>query len=324
MRVRALSGLRQFQEAPRQTPSPGGRICAQHERAQMFHFGSETESPHPRSPVLFVPSLINAPQVLDLAPDNSLLRFLALRGHDIYQVDWGSPDAAERDLDIGGHVTALLLPLIAQLSQPPILVGYCLGGTMAIGAANLTSVAGLVSLAAPWHFSAYSDAFRQQSRESWQGIERLCGHLGVMPIECLQNGFWSLDPARTIRKYADFGDLPPDDPRRAAFLRVEDWANEGAPLTLAAGRNLLCDFYGADLPGRGAWRIGRHIVDPMAPGCATFAVSSTTDRIVPHESAPNASARLTLDLGHVGMIVSRSAPDRLWKPLSEWLSAHGA
>jgi polyhydroxyalkanoate synthase len=30
-----------------------------------------------------------------------------------------------------------------------------------------------------------------------------------------------------------------------------------------------------------------------------------------------------LRLGHVGMIVGRSAPDSLWKPLSEWLTAQG-
>ena len=51
-------------------------------------------------PVVFVPSLINPPHVLDLAEANSLLRWLAAQGVRPLLVDWGTPAPAERDLTL--------------------------------------------------------------------------------------------------------------------------------------------------------------------------------------------------------------------------------
>lgn len=271
-----------------------------------------------------MPSLINPPDVLDIAPDNSLLRHLASLGHWVHRIDWGAPTAADRDQDIAGHVTEILLPLIAGLPAPPVLVGYCLGGTLAIAAASLAPCRAVATIAAPWFFTGYPDSFRQQTRDAWTTCEPACRQLGVMPMEVLQAGFWSLDPERTIAKYADFADLAEDDPRHDAFLRLEDWVNEGAPLTYGAGRNLIVDFYGGDVTGRGDWSVGGTIIDPASLPCPSFAIASTTDRVVPHAATPPAGDLLSLDLGHVGMIVGRSAPARLWAPLSTWLCNQGA
>src|SRR3546814_13425378 len=57
----------------------------------------------------------------------------------------------------------------------------------------------------------------------------VCERLGYVPMEVLQSGFWALDPARTIRKYAAFADLPEKSDEAQGFVRLEDWANEGAP-----------------------------------------------------------------------------------------------
>lgn len=273
--------------------------------------------------MLFIPSLINAPDVLDLAPDNSLLRFLSDAGHDVYQIDWGCPAPEDRDQDIGGHVTQLLLPLIASLPRPPALVGYCLGGTMAIAAAILAPCRALATIAAPWRFDAYPDSFRDNTRQTWTAAQPMCRDLGLMPMEILQQGFWSLDPRRTIEKYAAFADMAADDRRHDGFLLVEDWVNEGAPLTYAAGRDLIEHFYGANWPGSGQWTIKGKVIDPASHAGPSLAIASVTDRIVPGEARPPADQEILLQLGHVGMIVGRAAPDALWKPLSAWLKAQG-
>ncbi|CAN5157833.1 hypothetical protein BH10PSE13_BH10PSE13_09840 [soil metagenome] len=270
-----------------------------------------------------MPSLINSPDVLDISPDNSLLRYLTAQGHDIYQIDWGSPGQADSQQDIGGYATQLLLPLVARMPRPPILVGYCLGGTIAIAAASLIPCTALATIAAPWFFNAYPETFRNETHGAWMQAEPVCRNLGVMPMEVLQAGFWSLDPRRTISKYADLADLPEGDPRFASFLLLEDWVNEGAPMTLAAGHDLIENFYGADMPGKGQWIVDGRRIDPAALPFPTLAISSSTDLIVPHEARPPATQCIRLDLGHVGMIVGRSARHQLWEPLSAWLSAQG-
>src|SRR3546814_3068565 len=86
-------------------------------------------------------------------------------------------------------------------------------------------------------------------------------------MEVLQSGFWALDPARTIRKYAAFADLPEKSDEAQGFVRLEDWANEGAPLTYAAGCDLFERLYRANETANGQWRVGGRIVDPSRLDC---------------------------------------------------------
>lgn len=313
-----MAGLSAYQRAPRAPASPPRPIVASAAgTALRDHRGPASAGP----PIVFVPSLINPPRVLDLSPDNSLISWLAGRGHWPLLVGWGEPAPTDRHLDIGGHVTDRLLPLIAALPEPPVLVGYCLGGTMAMAAAQLAPVAGLAMIAAPWRFSGFSDAARGDIADLWTAAEPACDRLGLMPMEVLQTGFWRLDPQRTLDKYARFAALDADSDAAAAFVALEDWSNQGAPLTYAAGRELFDDFYDADLPGTGRWRVGGRAIDPTALTCPAVEFVSAGDRIVPAASSAMLPDRRVLGAGHVGMVVGSRAHEQLWAPLDDWLSA---
>lgn len=270
--------------------------------------------------VVFVPSLINPPLVLDLAEETSLLRWLARQGVRPLLVDWGAPTSDDRAQDVTAHIEELLLPLLATLDRPPALVGYCLGGTMATAAASAIRTAGLVTIAAPWRFEAYGDALEPISA-LWDQAHATCEQLGLVPMEVLQSGFWQLDPKRTIAKFERFARLAPDSDEARAFVALEDWANGGAPLTFAAGRQLFDDFFVADLPGNGRWRLAGRSIDPDALDIPTLSFVSTTDRIVPAASAARIGEVRELAMGHVGMIVGGRAKDALWQPLADWLTA---
>lgn len=311
-RTAALAGLRAYQAAPRTAPPPPRPAVAAAGRARLRDYGGRGW------PVVFVPSLINPPQVLDLARGRSLLRWLARQGVRPLLVDWGCPDVAARGQDIDAHVTDLLLPLLRSLPRPPILVGYCLGGTIATAAAALHPVAGLATIAAPWHFSAYGDAAAPIST-MWDQAQPVCEVLGLVPMEVLQSGFWQIDPGRTVAKFERFGRLSPRSAAARSFVVLEDWANAGAPLTYAAGRQLFDDFYAADLPGRGGWRIGETVIDPATIAVPRIAFASTADRIVPAATTAACPDTRQLAIGHVGMIVGSHARDALWAPLADWL-----
>jgi polyhydroxyalkanoate synthase subunit PhaC len=318
-RTAVLAGLAAYQRAPRPPARPPRPVLAQAGSTTLRdHRGAASRG----RPVVFVPSLINPPRVLDLSAGNSLLGWLADRGLSPMLVDWGEPMPAERGLDIGGHVTERLLPLLAALDEPPILVGYCLGGTIAMAASALTPLAGLALIAAPWRFSGFSDRARADIADLWIAAEPACDTLGLVPMEVLQSGFWRLDPERTLDKYARFAEVDPVSEAAAAFVALEDWTNQGAPLTYAAGRELFDDFYDADLPGTGRWRVGGRIADPRALDCPAVEFVSSTDRIVPAASSATLTDRRLLGAGHVGMIVGSKAHAALWAPLADWLSGH--
>lgn len=314
--TRALAGLRAYQDAPREAPMPTMPAVAQAGRATLRDYGGSGR------PVVFVPSLINPPGILDLSAETSLLRWLATQGMRPLLVDWGTPGAEDRDLDLAGHVETLLVPLLQSLGEPPVLVGYCLGGTLAIAAAARTPVAALVSIAAPWHFSGYGAQSQAAMAAMWAAAAPVSAALGMLPIEVLQAGFWQLDPARTIAKYEAFGARPPDSAAARAFVRLEDWANTGAPLPHAAARALFEECIAQDRPGAGRWRVGDAIVDPLRLGCPAIEFVSLNDRIVPAATAIGLPDRRDLALGHVGMIVGTRARTALWHPLAAWIGTH--
>jgi polyhydroxyalkanoate synthase len=315
--ARALRGLRAYQEAERPAPASPMPAVAEALGATLRDYGGSGP------PVVFVPSLINPPNILDLS-GNSLLRWLAESGHHPYLVDWGWDVSARAALSVAGHVEAVLLPLLRSLGGAPSLVGYCLGGTMAIAAAAHLPVGSVATIAAPWHFSAYPAPAQAMLAALWDQGRPTAERLGVFPMELLQSAFWSLDPGRTIAKFERFADMDPGSAEAKAFVLLEDWANDGPPIGREAARELFEGLFRADLAGTGAWQVQGAPVRPESLPCPLLAIVSTVDRIVPAESAIGLGQRIEIAKGHVGMIVGRGARETLWQPLGAWLSRTAA
>ncbi len=311
--ARVLAGLRRYQAAPVATPRPARPVVAQIGGVTLRDFGGSGRA------VVVVPSLINPPSVLDLAPGNSLLDGLAARGLRPLLVDWGETEP----LGLAALMETRLVPLIAGLGVPVALAGYCLGGTLALGAAAMLAprVSRLALLATPWHFDGYDTAARDGLARWWAGAGPLAASLGALPMDLLQPAFWELDSASLAAKYEKFAGLPAG-PEAEAFVTLEDWSNTGQPLSLAAARGLAEDLFAADQPGRGAWQIAGTGVDPARIRIPILDVVAGRDRIVPPGAALSTRGIGTpqlLDAGHVGMVVGGRAPGLLWDPLAAWL-----
>jgi polyhydroxyalkanoate synthase len=136
-------------------------------------------------------------------------------------------------------------------------------------------------------------------------------------MEVLQAAFWSLDPARTVRKFAEFGRLDPQGAEARRFVALEDWANAGEPLPYPAARELIEDLFGAGLPGTDAWQVGGQVVTDALP-VPLLNVLAANDRISPREAAPSGE-QAEVPAGHVGMVVG-SARGRLHALLKAFLT----
>ncbi len=313
--AKVLRGIAAYGAAPRR-PAPLRRVMASCGRARLLTVGDEGP------PVVLVPSLINPSAVLDLDAERSLLAYLGTIGRRAMLVDWGTPAPADAKLDIAGHIETLLLPLLADIGEPVHLVGYCLGGTMSVAAAQLAPVRSLTLLATPWRFAQYPATARTELGILWQNNRAVVDVLGLMPIELLQTAFWSLDPERTLAKYAALADLAADDPALAAFAALEDWANDGAPLTAAAADDLFVRLIASDEPGRGVWRVGGETIDPARLTCPAFQITASNDRIAPAATASEAIREQASDSGHVGIVVGSRAESQCWRPLLDWTALH--
>jgi len=262
-----------------------------------------------------VPSLINPPRILDLDEEVSLTGAIATMGRRVLLLDWGKADERS-ELSVAAHVEQLLLPLLRSISEPVALIGYCLGGTMAIAAANLAPVERLVTLAAPWNFKRYPESSHRALQDMWRHSKGAAKGLGALPMEVLQAAFWSLDPERTVRKFAEFGRLDPASAEARRFVELEEWANEGEPLPYAAARELVEELFGEDRPGSGAWTIGqRRMIDELP--IPSLHLTAERDLIAPPQTAA-AGEIVAIPTGHVGMIVG-SARVRLHQELGRFL-----
>lgn len=312
---KALAGLKIYGEAPR---------SAREQRPVLFRAGraSLLDGGGAGPVVVLVPSLINSSVVLDLDRERSLLDNLAAHGFHPLLVDWGCPTPDDAPQTIGDHVTDMLVPLIDAVGEPVHLVGYCLGGTMALAAAALRQVRSLTLLATPWHFARYPTEAQAAMARLWADNADAVAAMGLAPIELLQSAFWGLDPARTVAKFAALAGRHPNDPNVANFVAVEDWANSGAPLTAAATAELFGWLGGADKPGRGQWMLGGKAIHPARLHCPSLHLTALQDRIAPAATAPDAIRARACPSGHVGMIVGSRAEDGCREPLRDWLAQH--
>jgi polyhydroxyalkanoate synthase len=307
----ALAGLRAYEQAPRRN-----RPAAKPELARV---GGASLRDHGGGgpPAVLVPSLINPPRILDLDEDVSLTAAIAQMGRRTLLLDWGK--ASERSaLSVAGHTEEILLPLLRSIGEPVALVGYCLGGTMAIGAANRVAVDRLVTLAAPWNFGRYPDAPRAALRDMWLQSKCAARSLGALPMEVLQAAFWSLDPERTVRKFAEFGRLAISSGEARRFVELEEWANEGEPLPYPSAKELLEDLFEKNVPGSGTWLVdGKRTSDTIT--APALHLTAQRDLIAPPQTVASGNS-LAIPSGHVGMIVG-SARHQTHEALKAFLAA---
>ena len=325
-----LTGVERYRGHPYRRQTESGAAVWSSGTTKLYDFGGFGENGG--RPLLLVPSLVNRAYILDLLPQRSFARWLAQNGFWPFLLDWDAPGLQERQFDLSDYVTgrldAALDAVIELTGERPALVGYCMGGLLALALAQRRSesVSGLALLATPWDFHAG----RRMQAEAMAGVAAALHGLmtmtGELPVDIIQTLFASLDPVLAERKFVGFAALDPDSEKASEFVALEDWLNDGVPLAAPVAQECLAGWYGENTPATGQWRIGGDPVDPSAIDMPSLSVIPANDRIVPPDSALALSAALpqsqTLrpNAGHIGMVVSRGVERTLWPEIAGWLA----
>lgn len=285
-------------------------------------------------PLLMVPSLVNRAYVLDLAEGQSLARYLAGQNLRPLLLDWGEPGDAELRFDLDAYIARLNRALnhVRQSSGcAPLLLGYCMGGNLALAAAlrSPEDVAALALLATPWDFHA--GGAHQAAL-----VQALAPNLVPPPVkddepppaldvDVLQGFFWALDPLSALKKFSMFVGMPEGGEGERRFVAMEDWINDGVKLAGPTARQCLLGWYGENTPPQGRWMVDGRAVRPQDWTKPALVVLPERDKLVPKEGAAVllaqllAAERLDAPSGHVGMVVGPRAEAGLWRPLADWL-----
>ena len=86
-------------------------------------------------PFLMVPPCINKFYILDLQPDNSLVRYAVAQGHRTFVISWRNPDASMEKATWDDYIEQAVIKAIAvtqEITGAPTInaLGFCVGGTM--------------------------------------------------------------------------------------------------------------------------------------------------------------------------------------------------
>ncbi|MGA2398826.1 MAG: class III poly(R)-hydroxyalkanoic acid synthase subunit PhaC [Steroidobacteraceae bacterium] len=291
-------------------------------------------SPSSAVPLLIVYALVNRPYMMDLEPDRSLIRGLLSRGVDVYLIDWGYPDGADRFTTLEDYLERQLAGCIDEILKVRKLaalnlLGVCQGGVFSLCFAALhpERVRNLITMVTPVDFHTSTDLLSKWARkidvDAWVGRGNVSG-------EVLNQLFLALMPFRlSQQKYVDLlrGDV--DQARIENFMRVERWIYDSPDQAGAAFREFVVWFYQQNRLVRGGLSIGGRSVDLRTLELPILNLIGTRDHLVPPASSTALRdltrskdfTTLELDLGHIGMYVSARAQRQVPPAIADWLEA---
>jgi polyhydroxyalkanoate synthase len=121
-------------EVGRNVATSEGAVVFENALFQLIEYKPLTARVYER-PILFVPPCINKYYILDLQPDNSLIRYAVEQGHRVFVVSWRNPDDSVAQVTWDEYIEDAAIRAIAEVRDITgagqiNTLGFCVGGTI--------------------------------------------------------------------------------------------------------------------------------------------------------------------------------------------------
>jgi polyhydroxyalkanoate synthase len=327
-----LAGTNKPQMA--QTPKD---VVWRRDKAELWRYRREDAPVSVSPPILIVHSLVSKSYVLDLMPNNSMIRFLLGEGFDVFLLDWGVADAVEAQNTLEDYVDDYIPEAVeATLNEAGAdelnLIGYCFGGVLTLllmaGHPELP-IRTLVTLATPADYDKMG--FMSQMFASGRlDPEDVIDDTGLVSSSRMDEGFQSLKPTDQIVQQVNLFQNLWNDEFVEGFLAMNTWARDQVPFPGAAFRQTVQILIRENALMKGVVPFGRgevRLKDITVPYLNVFAEQ---DGIVPASSSEpitklvgsSDASDLRLQSGHVGFVAGRQAAKVARPQIADWIRRH--
>ena len=324
-----------------------GNVVFRNELFELIQYTPLTEQVFER-PYLMVPPCINKYYILDLQPDNSVVRHMVSQGHTVFLVSWKNPDASMAEVswdDYVGKGVIKAIDVVKEIGNTKQIniLGFCVGGTLTTSAlavlaardehpaASLTLFTTLLDFTNTGILDVFIDEGMVEMRENSIGGKG--GKYGMMSGLDLGNTFSFLRPNDLVWNYVVENYLKGNSPPPFDLLY---WNGDSTNLPGAMYCWYLRHTYlQNDLVKPGKVSLCGQKIDLSKIDCPAYIYASQEDHIVPWQSAYQSTQILSGKKhfvlgasGHIAGVINPPAKNKRYyfenskiaKTADEWLA----
>ncbi|HHF7353282.1 TPA: PHA/PHB synthase family protein [Legionella anisa] len=320
--LRRLSGLPppgagKFKPGKNVAITPGKIVFTNH-LIELIQYKPQTETVF-KEPILILPAWIMKYYILDLSPGNSLVKWLVGKGHTVFMISWRNPDEKDRDLGMDDYYRQGAMAAIDAVSNilPKAkihLMGYCLGGTLAmITAAAMardkdSRLKSLSLLAAQGDFTKAGELMLFINESEIAFLKNMMWEKGYLDPKHMAGSF------QMLRTYDLIWSKMIDDymtGKKRGMIDLLAWNADATRMPYKMHTEYLEKLFLQNDFAEGHFRVEDEIVAPKNVHLPIFAVSTEHDHIAPWESVYKIHLMMHTDItfvltsgGHNAGIVS--------------------
>jgi polyhydroxyalkanoate synthase len=269
-----------------------GKVVFQNELIQLLQFDPSTETVH-EIPLLIFPPWINKFYILDLRPENSMIRWLTSQGFTVFVASWVNPDAqlatkTFEDYMIEGVYAASQAVMTQCQVKEVNTVGYCIGGTLLSCSLAYMAAKGEKRIKTATFFAAQQDFSEAGdlllfTDDSWiNEVEKQMDEGGgVLSGQAMADTFNALRGNDLIWSFFVNNYLLGKEPKPFDLLY---WNSDQTRMPKTLHLFYLREFYRDNKLSKGQLVLGGETLDMAKVKIPVFVQSSKDDHIAPFRS----------------------------------------